>query len=216
MYITVAISYTAESETHKQWVMMLTDRLMREGFIVRTDSALNTDKRNNVPQFMEWLITESLWVLCICSKGYIRRFDGRKWGVGYEGNLLANRIYKGQADRIVPLVHENSGKNLVPKALQSLAYIDFRDDTDFESKFGALVAKIRSRAVGALTRASSAFAQKGLITNALEDLVIRDGTVTMLRSTAIKMAAQSFSLVQDELMVELSGRINARAYSTQR
>lgn len=103
---TVFISYSWDSEAHKKWARRLAEQLRADGIDVITDQThLQLGARST--EFMERSVRESRFVLVVCTPEYKYRFDYRKGGAGYEGNIITgemvNEIGK---NKFIPLPQE--------------------------------------------------------------------------------------------------------------
>ena len=94
----VFISYSWDDENHKQWVKSLSDKLNDTGISTILDQK-NLVLGDPLPEFMEKSITESDYVLIICTPTYKKKADARRGGVGYEESIITNDVYLHQNQR---------------------------------------------------------------------------------------------------------------------
>lgn len=138
----VFISYSHDSKTHSDWVLTLATRLVKNGVDIvldQWDITLGSD----LPRFMETHITSAKRVLVICTERYVTKADTGEGGVGYEKMILTSQLVKRiSGDSIIPVVRENDLTNKVPIFLRSRVYIDFSDDSDFETKYAELLREL--------------------------------------------------------------------------
>ncbi len=141
------ISYSHDSEPHKDWVLTLSTRLMANGVDVKLDQwdlTLGAD----LPHFMEHGLSEERRVLVICTEAYVQKANAGRGGVGYEKMILtAQLMHDISSDRVIPVVRGGNASLLVPTFLSSRVYIDFRDDLAFEPKYAELVRDIHGQQV---------------------------------------------------------------------
>src|SRR5438132_2173190 len=141
------VSYSHDSEQHKDWVLTLTTRLMANGVDVildQWDLTLGAD----LPRFMEQGLSEAKRVLAICTDDYVQKANAGRGGVGYEKMILTAQLMQEiSSDRIIPVVRSGSTIPPVPTFLSSRVYIDFRDDLAFESKYAELIRDIHGQQV---------------------------------------------------------------------
>jgi len=141
------ISYSHDNLPHKDWVLQLATRLVRNGVDVildQWDLTLGSD----LPRFMESGLTASDRVLAICTAIYVEKANSGAGGVGYEKMILTAELMKNTTtDRIIPVVRNNTKETLLPTFLSSRVYIDFSDDLAYESKYAELLRDIHGQAI---------------------------------------------------------------------
>lgn len=99
----VFISYSWDDEEHKKWVLNFAKRLLSSGIAVILD-VWQTALGDQLPKFMENAISDSDFVLCICTPDYKDRSDNRTGGVGYEGNIITSElITTGNQRKFIPV-----------------------------------------------------------------------------------------------------------------
>lgn len=138
----VFISYSQDSEAHKQWVLELATRLRNHGvdaILDQWDLILGKDLRF----FMEQGLNNSSMVLCVCSEKYVDKVNSGSGGAGYEGMIMTQSLLQNcNQDYILPIVRNNNSVNKVPFAFGSKLYIDFTDDTQYYAKYRELLEHI--------------------------------------------------------------------------
>src|SRR3954466_20384 len=100
----VFISYSWDDEAHKTWGAQFAGRLRTDGVDAKIDQweLVPGDK---LPQFMETAIRENDFVLLICTPNYKAKADGRKGGVGYEGDIMTAEVFgKGNHRKYIPIL----------------------------------------------------------------------------------------------------------------
>ena len=94
MNIKVFISYSWDSEEHKQWVHKLADSLEETtGFNVLWDG-YDLDALSDKNFFMETSITESEFVIVVATQKYKEKANKRDGGVGIETYLATAAHWK--------------------------------------------------------------------------------------------------------------------------
>ena len=79
----VFVSYSHDTEIHKNWVLGLATRLVANGVDVildQWDLTLGCD----LPRFMETGLTAAERVLAVCTEPYVEKANAGLGGVGYE------------------------------------------------------------------------------------------------------------------------------------
>jgi hypothetical protein len=124
----VFVSYSHDSEVHKDWVLTLATRLVANGVDVVLDQ-WDLNLGGDLPHFMETRLVGANRVLAICTDNYVEKANAGRGGVGYEKMILTAQIMQNIAsERIIPVVRANAAPHTVPTFLSTKLYIDFRDD----------------------------------------------------------------------------------------
>lgn len=143
----VFVSYSHDSEAHKDWVLALATRLIANGVDVvldQWDLRLGSD----LPHFMEQGLSAAQRVLAVCTESYVGKANAGRGGVGYEKMILTAQLMQDiTSDRIVPVIRTNSLAQPVPTFLSSRVFIDFRDDLAFEAKYAELIRDIHGQEI---------------------------------------------------------------------
>ena len=140
----VFISYTHDSEQHKEWVRKLYNDLTSEGLDVILDQE-ELSPGEDLFLFMEQSVSQSDFILCICSDKYVKSVNERRGGSGYEARMMTPILQTQKYDQIIPVIRNNSGPDKTPHFLSSKLYIDFCNDDEYEKKCKELVDSIKNR-----------------------------------------------------------------------
>lgn len=133
----IFISYSWEDDAHNKWVHELADKL-RKNFDVEIDEKIPLGMDINV--FMESKVSNSDRVLMILTPIYKQKADSRISGVGYESVLMSEELYKNQDSiKFVPIIRKGTKESSFPKYIGDRKGLCMVNDSDFETKFNALV-----------------------------------------------------------------------------
>lgn len=140
-------SYSHDDKQHEDWVLTLATRLANNGVDVILDQ-WDLNLGSDLPHFMESGLSGADRVLAICTSNYVEKANRGAGGVGYEKMILtAQLMHNVNADFIIPLIRANDSPSPTPVFLSSKVYIDFRDDLQYESKYGELVHEIHGQKI---------------------------------------------------------------------
>ena len=124
------VSYSHDSLQHKARVLALVQQLRDDGVDCEVDS-FEEAPREGWPAWMERHISESDFVLVVCTATYNRRVSGRELhGVGlgarWEGNLITQAIYEagGRNDKFIPVVFTAADVKEIPEFLKGTTRYD--------------------------------------------------------------------------------------------
>lgn len=138
----VFISYSHDSDDHKNWIIQLATRLRSNGVDVILD-AWNTKLGSDLASFMEQGLSKSQRVICVCSDNYLIKANGGKGGAGYEKQIMTSELIIDQnTNWIIPLIVNNSSNKKMPTFLGTRKYISFEDPKLYETKYEELLRDI--------------------------------------------------------------------------
>jgi len=123
------ISYSWDSDEHKQWVCELATKLRHDGVDVMLDQ-WGVAPGDELPEFMEHSLRENDFVLVVCTPEYKRKSDGRIGGVGYEGHIITAELFTARNNRkFIPVLRYGNWEQAAPSWLLGKYYIDlYRSD----------------------------------------------------------------------------------------
>lgn len=132
----VFISYSWESDAHKDWVRSFSERLTQNGVNARLDQ-WHIGPGQSLTQFMEAEVHASDFVLVICTKAYCRKALAREGGVGYEQQIITGNILAGKPrEQFIPLVRDGEfapgPECAIPGQFMGIYAIDIRDSVDMD------------------------------------------------------------------------------------
>lgn len=139
----VFISYSHDTQEHKQWVLDLATRLRSSGVDAILDQ-WELGPGSDLPQFMEQNLARASRVLMICTERYVEKANGGVGGVGYEKMIVtADLLKRIGSNRVIPIVRQ-AGSVKLPTFLGTKMYIDLSTDDLFESGMDQLLRELLS------------------------------------------------------------------------
>jgi hypothetical protein len=125
--IRVFISYSHDSDEHRERVLQLSERLRQDGFDTQLDRYVNGTPSEGWPRWMMNGLDDAAFVLVVCTETYYRRFRGHEEpgvgkGVDWEGALITQEIYKARSKTVkfVPVMFDAADAEFVPEPIGSL------------------------------------------------------------------------------------------------
>ena len=133
------ISYSWDSDSHKEWVHTVAKRLRADGVNVMLDR-WETVPGDQLPAFMERAIRENEFVVIIFTPRYKTRSDAREGGVGYEGDVMTAEVMTTQNHRkFIPVLRSGAKDQSCPSWLSGKYYINLSGDPYSERNYADLV-----------------------------------------------------------------------------
>lgn len=139
--LTAFISYSHDSQDHKNWVLKLANRLITDGVQVILDQH-DMKLGGDLPSYMEKGLSTKNRVVCVCSDRYVEKANDGRGGVGYEKMIMTGELLKNIETRwIIPIVRNNATSAL-PTFLASKLYEDFNADGEYERHYESLLREL--------------------------------------------------------------------------
>lgn len=132
--ITVFISYSWDSEAHKEWVLKLANYLIKKSgcnvLLDQFDLAVGKE----LTHFMENGLEKADKVLVILTEDYKKRADDRQGGTGFEYSLISQGLYDLQAhnNKFIPILRQGTKETSAPVYIGTKVYHSMKDDSKFE------------------------------------------------------------------------------------
>ncbi len=137
----IFMSYSHDSFEHKQWVVNLATRLVHSGVDVALD-AWSLGPGDDLPHFMETQLASSDRIIMICTENYVQKANKGAGGVGYEKMIVTSTLLKTiDSNKVIPVIRQRGTTN-TPTFLSSKLYIDFSNDSEFETVIDDLLRAI--------------------------------------------------------------------------
>lgn len=138
----VFISYSHDSDKHKEWVLKLGCRLRENGVDVILDQ-WDLGAGDDLTLFMEKGVRDSVRVLVICTDTYVRKANAGEGGVGYERLIVTAQLTQDLGTKkFIPIIRQSSNDEKKPTFLETRFHIDFTDDEKFDEKLKELLHEI--------------------------------------------------------------------------
>lgn len=135
----VFISYSHDSEEHKDWVLQLATRLRSNGVNVILDR-WNIKLGSDLASFMERGLSKSSRIVSVCSSTYVKKANEGKGGAGYEKQIMTSEFINDQNHNwVIPLIKNNPETRKTPTFLGGRMYISFEDANLYETKYEELL-----------------------------------------------------------------------------
>ena len=136
------ISYSWDSNTHKEWVADLATDLRRDGVEAILDQ-WDAVPGDQLTAFMEKEIRENDYVLIICTPNYQLKSNARKGGVGYEGDIMTAEVHnRGNHRKFIPILAQGTWNEAAPTWLEGKIYVDLSSDEKYGANYSDLTATL--------------------------------------------------------------------------
>lgn len=144
---TVFISYSHDSDAHKEWVEKLATDLRRNGIDATLDQ-WEIGLGDDLVAFMERGVTTADRVLAVCTPKYVQKANAGEGGVGYEKMIVTAELVKNLGTKkFIPLVRDSDGEKQVPVFLGSRLYVDFDDNSMYDEKLMELLHELHGQQI---------------------------------------------------------------------
>jgi hypothetical protein len=145
---TVFISYSHDSDEHRERVLALSERLREDGIETRLDQYVSGSPPQGWPRWMLDQLDAADFVLVICTETYYRRFRGHEKpgkgkGVDWEGALITQEIYDSRSRtlKFVPVFLSAAVEDWIPEPLRSLTHYALTSKSGYDSLYDFLLAQ---------------------------------------------------------------------------
>ena len=144
-YKTVFISYSWDSDPHKEWVLNFANDLVKGGVDVILDQyELSAGKE--MTHFMEKSVGADK-IIMVMTPNYKLKADKRQGGVGYEYSLITQEYYDKQTDKtkILPLLRHGDKDSSSPAYMKTKLYHTMVDDKMYDTRLFELIKLIHDK-----------------------------------------------------------------------
>jgi SEFIR domain len=125
----VFISYSHDSDEHRERVLSFSERLRADGIDTILDQYVNGSPQQGWPRWMLDQLDAADAVLVVCTPTYYRRFRGHEEpskgkGVDWEGALITQELYDSRSRtlKFVPIFLADPVEAWIPEPLRSVSY----------------------------------------------------------------------------------------------
>ena len=159
--MSVFISYSHDSDAHRERVLSLSERLRADGVATTLDRYVNGSPPEGWPRWMLNGLDAATHVLCVCTETYYRRFRGQEVpgkgkGVDWEGALITQALYDARSvsSQFIPVLFDRADELHVPEPLRGQSYYVLDSEAGYQALYDALLNQngVEPGAVGALKR----------------------------------------------------------------
>ena len=144
--INVFISYSHDSDEHRERVLALSERLRQDGIHTILDQYVNGSPEQGWPRWMLDQLDAATYVLVICTATYYRRFRGHEEpgkgkGVDWEGALITQELYDARSRtlKFVPVFLSAPVADCIPEPLRSINYYALTSENAYQNLYDFLL-----------------------------------------------------------------------------
>lgn len=132
---TVFISYSWDSQEHKEWVLKLANYLIEKaGCHVLLDQ-FDLAAGKELTHFMENGLEKADKVIIVLTEEYKKKADARTGGTGFEYSLISQGLYDLQAnnDKFIPVLRQGTKASSAPIYVATKIYHSMKENSKFEN-----------------------------------------------------------------------------------
>jgi hypothetical protein len=135
----IFISYTHDSDQHRQQVLELSDRLRDDGLDCEIDRYVHQSPPEGWPKWMMRQVTTARYVIVVCTERYHRRVTtddepGTGLGGKWEGALITQELYEsgGANTKFIPVAFVAVDLQYRPPFLRGTTFYDLSSQDGYE------------------------------------------------------------------------------------
>ncbi|MEK6289303.1 MAG: TIR and AAA domain-containing protein [Acidobacteriota bacterium] len=157
----IFISYSHDSDAHREKVLALSERLRADGIETLLDQYVNGSPEQGWPRWMLDQLDAATFVLVICTETYYRRFRGHEApgkgkGADWEGALITQEIYdsRSQTLKFVPVFLTAVVEEHIPEPLRPHTHYALTSEDAYQRLYDFLLrqAGVEPGSVGMLKK----------------------------------------------------------------
>jgi hypothetical protein len=144
----VFISYSHDSDEHRETVLRLAERLRQDGLDAQLDQYVEGTPEEGWPRWMLDRLDEAAFVLVVCTATYYRRFrgheePGRGKGADWEGALITQEIYDARSKTVkfVPVLLSTGQERFIPEPLRKHTHYELTSEKAYQDLYTFLRGK---------------------------------------------------------------------------
>ncbi|MDZ8260991.1 SEFIR domain-containing protein [Nostoc sp. ChiQUE01b] len=140
----VFISYSHDSQEHRDKVLDLANRLRAEG----VDCNIDQYEESSSEGWPRWMMNQLEWadfIVVVCTEQYDRRFRGREElgigrGVTWEGAIITQELYDSHAKstKFVPIILSSTDGNFIPIMIRGFSRYDLYTEEGYQAFYRRL------------------------------------------------------------------------------
>lgn len=167
--IKVFISYSHDSDVHRERVLGLSERLHDDGIEMLLDRYVeHGSPAEGWPRWMLNALDAATHVLCVCTGTYYRRFRGHEEpnkgkGVDWEGAVITQELYDTRhvSRKFIPVLFDPTDELYIPEPLRPQTYYVLNSEANYQALYDALLNQggVQPRAIGPLRTKPRAIGQ---------------------------------------------------------
>lgn len=142
----VFISYSHDSDEHREKVLALSERLRKDGIETILDQYVNGSPAQGWPRWMLDQLDAADSVIVVCTDSYYLRFRGHEQpgkgkGVTWEGGLITQELYDNpnRTLRFVPVLLPIAEQSCIPEPLRQHTYYALTSESAYQSLYNFLL-----------------------------------------------------------------------------
>jgi len=123
----IFISYSHDSDAHREFVRGIADRLRADGLNCLIDQYINGFPPEGWQRWMETQVEQADFVLLVCTETYLKRYRGQDSdggrGVNFEGVVISQTLYDHyyRNTKFIPVIPEMGSLDNVPLPLKGFS-----------------------------------------------------------------------------------------------
>lgn len=142
----VFISYSHDSDEHREQVLGLSERLRHDGIETLLDQYVNGSPLQGWPRWMLNQLDAADFVIVVCTETYYRRFRGHEEpgkgkGVDWEGALITQEIYDSRSRtlKFVPIFMSAAVEDWIPEPLRTVTHYALTSEDNYQRLYDFLL-----------------------------------------------------------------------------
>ncbi len=142
----VFISYSHDTNAHREGVLRLSQRLRKEGIETRLDQYVNGTPAEKWPRWMLNQIDWAEFILLVCTETYYRRFRGHEEpgkgkGADWEGAVITQELYDARSAtiRFVPVLFDAIDERFIPEPVRGHTFYVLNTEQAYQDLYDFLL-----------------------------------------------------------------------------